>query len=36
VVYSFKDAGGAGRTTKNTRGGGPLGVEVGMGWRMPA
>ena len=31
---SVKAAAGGGRTTKNTRAW-PLGVEVGMGWRMP-
>ena len=33
AIATYKEAGGAGRTTKNTRGF-PLGVNVGMGWRM--
>jgi len=33
-VASFKEAAAGGRTTKNTRGF-PLGVNVGMGWRLP-
>ncbi len=35
VDYSPYFIPGAGRTTKNTRAW-PLGVEIGMGWRMPA
>jgi hypothetical protein len=35
LEFECPDAGGGGgRTTKNTRGF-PLGMEVGMGWRMP-
>ena len=34
VFATYKAAAGGGRTTKNTRSH-PLGVEIGMGWRMP-
>ena len=34
VLVVFKPAAAGGRTTRNTRAW-PLGVEIGMGWRMP-
>ena len=34
VAVKITEPGGGGRVTKNTRSG-PLGVEIGMGWRMP-